>query len=84
MSTIVNGQEITSDMAEILKDWLNGYPGDSYLELYIKWCGNIQDIICRIIVDDDINEDMTKERLNEIMTIKDQLTLFAKAVIEKE
>jgi hypothetical protein len=77
MKTVVNGVEITPQIAEVLRNWLD----ESMVEnttpfIYVKWLSRIQDYLTRIWVDkDDDEEDIPelKECMNSLIVIKDEL-----------
>ena len=81
MSTIVDGVKITTDMASTLKDWFGDLPDLTPLHDHIRYCDNIQNFICGVLVDPTndlgyISTDIATKCLGHIMEIKTQLNLL--------
>ena len=76
MKTIIEGVEITSAIAEILKKWLIFNPDieDSYPEYYVMELSEMQDYFCRKLDNTDKDELATiKRMLLIIITLKDDM-----------
>lgn len=68
-SIVVNGFQITETVAEVLGNWNeNNAP-----ERYATYLSEIQDVLCRMLIDNDDFDSQIKESLINLICIKDDL-----------
>jgi hypothetical protein len=81
MKTIVNGVEITPQMANVLHEWYNGvFFEDMPPVQYAKKLSKIQDYLTRLLVDntDNTEEDILelKKCISCLLQIRDDMEMF--------
>ncbi len=77
MKITIDDTKITPEMVRILKKWQHTNPDVSEPECFIKWLGEIQDCLCRVLVNDnEIDNKTVKDCLSHIIYIKEDLKEF--------